>query len=108
MAQSLWHVPKVRMKILERESNKGMKFKWKERSRELVVPVTFGHPWVRHSSHPERSAAPDVMRAVLRVHNRGVLKKVKESYPLFYVSKVRELRTLKKPKPRSHLFKLCT
>jgi hypothetical protein len=28
--------------------------KKKEKIYILVVPVTFGHPWVRHSSHPER------------------------------------------------------
>jgi hypothetical protein len=33
MARSWWRVAKVRMKILERESNKGMKFKG--RSREF-------------------------------------------------------------------------
>jgi hypothetical protein len=22
---------------------------------QLVVPMTFGHSWLRHSSHPERS-----------------------------------------------------
>jgi hypothetical protein len=31
----------------------------------LVVPVTFGHPWLRHSSHPERAAVPtDVVRVL--------------------------------------------
>jgi hypothetical protein len=24
----------------------------------LVVPVTFGHPWLRHSSHLERVVVP--------------------------------------------------
>jgi len=29
----------------------------------LVVPVTFGHPWLHHSSHPERAVVPtDVVR----------------------------------------------
>ncbi len=29
----------------------------------LVVPVTFGHPWLRHSNHPERAVIPtDVVR----------------------------------------------
>jgi len=30
---------------------------------ELVVPVTFGQPWLCHSSHPERAVVPtDVVR----------------------------------------------
>jgi hypothetical protein len=29
----------------------------------LVVPLAFGHPWLRHSSHPEHAVVPtDVMR----------------------------------------------
>jgi hypothetical protein len=32
-------------------------------SKILVVPVTFGHPWLHHSSHPERTVVPtDVVR----------------------------------------------
>jgi hypothetical protein len=32
-------------------------------SKILVVPVTFRHPWLRHSSHPERVVVPiDVVR----------------------------------------------
>ncbi len=28
-----------------------------------MVPVTFGHPWLRHSSHPERAVVPtDIVR----------------------------------------------
>jgi hypothetical protein len=30
---------------------------------KLVVLVTFGHPWLRHSSHPERAVvSTDVVR----------------------------------------------
>ncbi len=31
----------------------------------LVVPMTFGHPWLHHSSHPERVVVPtDVVRVL--------------------------------------------
>jgi hypothetical protein len=31
----------------------------------LVVPVTFGHPWLRHSSHPEHAVvSTDVVRVL--------------------------------------------
>jgi hypothetical protein len=35
----------------------------------LVVPVTFGHPWLRHSSHPERAV---VLIDVVRVSEPAV------------------------------------